>query len=117
LLREAVHLLDLGVADSATIDAAVSDGLAPRWVASGPLATADLGGLDTFGRAAAAILPTLDGSTATATSLSERAMDGPLFFGGPTTISSLLTARASALRLAAEVHAERPTPCPSDGTR
>jgi 3-hydroxybutyryl-CoA dehydrogenase len=48
MIRECVHLLDEGVADLATIDAAVSDGLAPRWVAAGPLATSDLGGSATF---------------------------------------------------------------------
>lgn len=48
MIRECVHLLDEGVADLAAIDAAVSDGLAPRWVAAGPLATSDLGGSATF---------------------------------------------------------------------
>ena len=38
-------MLEEGVADAAAIDAAMSDGLAPRWMAAGPLATADLGGL------------------------------------------------------------------------
>ena len=49
VLRECVHLLDDGVTDAASIDAAVADGLAPRWTAAGPLATADLGGSSTFG--------------------------------------------------------------------
>jgi 3-hydroxybutyryl-CoA dehydrogenase len=44
LLRECLYLLDQGIADVSTIDAAVSEGLAPRWLAGGPLATADLGG-------------------------------------------------------------------------
>jgi 3-hydroxybutyryl-CoA dehydrogenase len=48
MVRECIHLLEEGVADLATIDAAVSDGLAPRWVAAGPLATTDLGGSATF---------------------------------------------------------------------
>ncbi len=48
VLRECLHLLEEGVADAESIDAAVSDGLAPRWLAGGPLATADLGGLETF---------------------------------------------------------------------
>jgi 3-hydroxybutyryl-CoA dehydrogenase len=52
VLRECLHLLDEGVADAESIDAAVSDGLAPRWLAGGPLATADLGGLETFRSAA-----------------------------------------------------------------
>lgn len=48
MIRECVHLLEEGVADLAAIDAAVSDGLAPRWLAAGPLATSDLGGSATF---------------------------------------------------------------------
>jgi 3-hydroxybutyryl-CoA dehydrogenase len=48
MIRECVHLLDEGVADLAAIEAAVSDGLAPRWIAAGPLATSDLGGSATF---------------------------------------------------------------------
>lgn len=49
VLRECVRLLEDGVTDAASIDAAVADGLAPRWTATGPLATADLGGPSTFG--------------------------------------------------------------------
>lgn len=49
VLRECVHLLENGVTDAASIDAAVADGLATRWTAAGPLATADLGGSSTFG--------------------------------------------------------------------
>jgi 3-hydroxybutyryl-CoA dehydrogenase len=52
VLRECLHLLEEGVADAESIDAAVSDGLAPRWLAGGPLATADLGGVETFRSAA-----------------------------------------------------------------
>src|SRR5271165_904230 len=48
LLREALWLVEQGVADIATVDAAVSDGLAPRWLAAGPFATVDLGGGDTW---------------------------------------------------------------------
>jgi 3-hydroxybutyryl-CoA dehydrogenase len=48
VLRECLHMLETGVASAADIDAAMSDGLAPRWTAAGPLATADLGGLRTF---------------------------------------------------------------------
>jgi 3-hydroxybutyryl-CoA dehydrogenase len=59
VLRECLYLLREGFADVESIDAAVSDGLAPRWTATGPLATADLGGLDTFRRAAAHLFPLL----------------------------------------------------------
>jgi 3-hydroxybutyryl-CoA dehydrogenase len=59
VLRECLYLLREGFADAESIDAAVSDGLAPRWTATGPFATVDLGGLDTFRRAAAHLFPLL----------------------------------------------------------
>ena len=40
LLREALQMLEDGVADAKTIDACVELGLARRWVATGPLTTA-----------------------------------------------------------------------------
>ncbi len=59
MLRECIQLLDEGVADLASIDAAVSDGLAPRWLAAGPLATSDLGGSATFRIVAEQLFPHL----------------------------------------------------------
>ncbi len=61
--RECEHIARTGAADRASIDAAVSDGLAPRWTAGGPFVTMDLGGLDDFARAAEQVLPALDNST------------------------------------------------------
>ena len=63
VLRECLHMLETGVASAADIDAAVSDGLAPRWVAAGPLATADLGGLATFARICDGLFPHLANDT------------------------------------------------------
>lgn len=59
VLRECLHMLEEGVASAADIDAAVADGLAPRWMAAGPLATADLGGLRTFAAVSRGLLPHL----------------------------------------------------------
>jgi 3-hydroxybutyryl-CoA dehydrogenase len=59
VLRECLHMLEAGVASAADIDAAVSDGLAPRWTAAGPLATADLGGLATFAKICDQLFPYL----------------------------------------------------------
>jgi len=59
VLRECVALLESGVTDMASIDAAEADGLAPRWIAGGPLATADLGGSDTFSAIAHQLFPQL----------------------------------------------------------
>ena len=67
VLRECLHMLEQGVADAAAIDAAMSDGLAPRWMAAGPLATADLGGLRTFATVSRGLFPHLaDGHDAPA---------------------------------------------------
>ena len=63
VLRECLHMLETGVASAADIDAAVADGLAPRWVAAGPLATADLGGLATFARICDGLFPHLANDT------------------------------------------------------
>ena len=48
LVREAVHLVEEGVATSAEIDTAMKDGLGMRWALLGPLEIADLGGVDVF---------------------------------------------------------------------
>lgn len=59
LLREALHLLELGVADAGDIDAVVSEGPGVRWPLLGPLAVADLGGLDVWRRVLDNLLPEL----------------------------------------------------------
>lgn len=59
LLREAVALEQDGVADAATIDLIVRDGLARRWVHTGPFQTAALGGAETFATVAANLFPHL----------------------------------------------------------
>jgi 3-hydroxybutyryl-CoA dehydrogenase len=80
LLREALWLVDHQVADVATVDAAVSDGLAPRWLAAGPFATVDLGGGDTWSRVAAEIFPHLASGPDLAAILRERADAGVTFY-------------------------------------
>lgn len=59
LLREAVYLVEEGVASAEEVDMAVTRGLAPRWVAAGPLMTARLGGLALFQELAERLYPTL----------------------------------------------------------
>lgn len=80
MLRECLHMVSEGVADVASIDAAVSDGLAPRWLAGGPLATADLGGLATFGRVAEQLFPELSASPEVSEALLHRAESGGAFY-------------------------------------
>lgn len=48
LLREALHLLEQGVASKEDIDAAVTYSIGRRLPITGPLASADMGGLDIF---------------------------------------------------------------------
>jgi len=48
VLREALHLLEKGVATVEDIDTAMTAGPGLRWAFMGPLRTADLGGLDVF---------------------------------------------------------------------
>ncbi len=48
IIREALYLVEEGVASAADVDAAMKHGLGLRWALLGPLETADLGGLDVF---------------------------------------------------------------------
>lgn len=59
LLREAVWIVEQGVASPATVDEIVRDGLARRWRYTGPFQTAALGGAATFERVAANLWPVL----------------------------------------------------------
>ena len=89
LLREAVWLVENGVASPATVDEIVRDGLARRWRFTGPFQTAALGGPATFERVANNLWPELSCATslhdlrrwldedpATTTPLRERRDDG-----------------------------------------
>jgi 3-hydroxybutyryl-CoA dehydrogenase len=63
LLREAVWLVENGVASPGVVDEIVRDGLARRWRYTGPFETAALGGPEVFTRVANNLWPVL--STAT----------------------------------------------------
>ena len=63
LLREAVWLVENGVASPQTVDEIVRDGLARRWRYTGPFQTAALGGAETFERVAALLWPALSQET------------------------------------------------------
>ncbi|MDF2670004.1 MAG: 3-hydroxybutyryl-CoA dehydrogenase [Paenibacillus sp.] len=60
LLREAAHLLELGIAEAHEIDAAVKHGPGLRWALQGPLETADFGGLDVWEKVSSQLFPLLD---------------------------------------------------------
>lgn len=78
ILREALHLVELGVASVSDVDRAMETTLAPRWAACGPLCLMDLGGLDTVERVAAIINPSLSTQTAPAVSITRRVSSGAL---------------------------------------
>ena len=48
MLREALYIVENGIADPEDVDNAIKFGLGLRYAALGPFETADLGGLDTF---------------------------------------------------------------------
>jgi 3-hydroxybutyryl-CoA dehydrogenase len=48
ILREAMHIVENGIADIEDVDNTFKYGLGMRYAAIGPFETADLGGLDTF---------------------------------------------------------------------
>lgn len=79
VLRECLHMLESGVASAEDIDAAVADGLAPRWMAAGPLATADLGGLRTFAAVSRQLFPHLAAGGDVPAALAARAEAGGAF--------------------------------------
>lgn len=63
LLREAAELVDSGIAAAEDVDRLVAEGLAPRWSAAGPLATALLGGGKLFDTLAEQLYPVLSRRT------------------------------------------------------
>ncbi|MEW6583928.1 MAG: 3-hydroxyacyl-CoA dehydrogenase NAD-binding domain-containing protein, partial [Actinomycetota bacterium] len=108
VLRECLHMLEEGVAGAADIDAAVADGLAPRWMAAGPLATADLGGLATFARICAGLFPHLAAGTEAPAAIVDAARDGePLQAWTRSAGADLDRLRAQALAAGARITAER----------
>jgi 3-hydroxybutyryl-CoA dehydrogenase len=98
LLREAVWLVENGVASPETVDEIVRDGLARRWRYTGPFQTAALGGAATFERIAANLWPVL--STATELHDLRRWLDE-----SPETTQAVRERRDEGL--AAELHADR----------
>jgi 3-hydroxybutyryl-CoA dehydrogenase len=104
LLRECLHLIDEGVADAATIDAAICEGLAPRWLASGPLATADLGGIHTFATIAEQLFPVLSAAREVTPALAARER---FYEWTPASEAAVAALRAEALDAARPLFAER----------
>lgn len=76
LLREALALWAAGVASAEAIDLAVKASFGRRLAVTGPLESADLGGLDTFHAFAAFLFPSLDRSAEPPAAMGDLALQG-----------------------------------------
>ena len=63
VVREALHLVEEGIASPADIDAVMKHGLGLRWALLGPLEIADLGGLDIFSTVGSYVAKSLSSAT------------------------------------------------------
>lgn len=78
LLREALYCVEQGWAEPAEVDKAVEYGFGRRLAVTGPLASADLGGLDVFYSIATYLLPDLCNSSQPSRLLREKVEAGDL---------------------------------------
>jgi 3-hydroxybutyryl-CoA dehydrogenase len=78
VVREAFHLVELGVASAEEIDAVVTDGPGFRWPFVGPIEAADLGGLDTWQAVLDNLAPELSRAERAPAAIRERVARGEL---------------------------------------
>lgn len=78
LLREALSLVEKGVAEPEDIDKAIKSGPGLRWSLNGPIEIADFGGLDTWNSVLKNLQPLLDESTTPSRLLVEKYEAGEL---------------------------------------
>jgi 3-hydroxybutyryl-CoA dehydrogenase len=64
LIREAYHLVSIGVCTPADVDRAVTSALGPRWAAVGPFQSMDLAGLDVHAAVTESLFPALSTESA-----------------------------------------------------
>jgi len=76
VLREAMHIVDSGIASMEDVDTVLKYGLGMRYAAIGPFETADFGGLDTFYRIASYLFPELSDAKTVSPLLSVPAVQG-----------------------------------------
>jgi 3-hydroxybutyryl-CoA dehydrogenase len=76
LVREAVHIVEHGIARPEDVDAAMQWGLGFRWAAAGPFRIIDLAGLATFRAVAAYVYPELSRAQAPQTLLDDSLQKG-----------------------------------------
>jgi 3-hydroxybutyryl-CoA dehydrogenase len=112
MLRECLALVEEGVADAESVDAAVADGLAPRWLAAGPLATADAGGIATFHEVARQLFPSIASGVEPPELLTRARQSGGLYDWTDDERDALDPVRGDALKHGADIAARRPRPRP-----
>lgn len=78
VLREAFNIMNEGIADAETIDTVVKYSLGRRWNLVGPVASADLGGLDTFYNVSTYLLKDMDNGTEPSPLLEAKVQAGDL---------------------------------------
>ncbi len=78
LLREAMYLVDEGIVTPEAVDEAVTHGLGRRLAFTGPLRSADMGGLDVFNKIASYLMPMLCSSGEVSKVLSDAVAHGNL---------------------------------------
>ena len=103
VLREALWLVEHGIATPEVIDEVMRDGLARRWRLTGPFETVSLGGAAVFDSIATNLFPTLSDASATAGF-------GPHLIDDVETLRVLRERRDEGL--AAELTRERVSPTP-----
>ena len=78
VLREAMHIVQSGIADAQDVDNAIKYGIGFRYACLGPLETADFGGLDIFYHVAEYLVPDLCSSKEVPPLLKEKYEKGEL---------------------------------------
>ncbi|WP_249871272.1 3-hydroxyacyl-CoA dehydrogenase family protein [Oceanobacillus saliphilus] len=78
LVREAFHLMETGVASPEDIDLAITAGPGVRWAFSGPLETADFGGLDIWKSVVENLAPDLSKAEKVPELISKKVKNGEL---------------------------------------
>lgn len=76
LLREALHVIEAGIATPEAVDLALSAGLGLRWAAVGPFRIMDLAGIQTFHAIASYLYPELSATTEPQSSLADKVAHG-----------------------------------------
>ncbi len=76
LIREAVHVIEEGIASPEAVDLALTAGLGLRWATVGPLQTMDLAGIQTFHAIAGYLYPELSATKDPQRSLAEKVAQG-----------------------------------------